>query len=71
MSEIARKKFAVLMDQIETLEDEVAALQQKLDQGGDGVALRKELDAKLEQMVAKRTELTRVSDGCGTGHPKP
>lgn len=71
MSEVARKKFAVLIDQVETLEEQVTALQQKIRASDTGPALEKELQDKLQQLADKRTELTRVSDGCGPGHPKP
>ena len=71
MNDVTRNKFALLIDQVETLEEQVSLLQQNLPADGTTPALEKELDEKQQQLAAKRTELARVSDGCGPGHPKP
>jgi hypothetical protein len=71
MNDIARRKFAALMEQVEALEEQVAALQETLRLEVTKAPVETELKKKLQELAQKRTELTRVSDGCGTGHPKP
>lgn len=55
---IERQKYLALMAQVEELEDQVDALEKKK-------APVAELRASQEKLAAARTELTRVSDGCG------
>lgn len=66
---IQREKYLKLMVEIEDLEDKVEKLEKK-----KAAATRSTpaLDTKLleaqEKLGALRTELTRISDGCGTPH---
>ena len=59
-NEIARKKYLDLMEQVEDLEEKVTALERRKAPAADVQALQ-------QKLAAARTELTRVSDGCG--HP--
>jgi len=69
LNKIQRAKYLKLMVAIDDLEDRVDKLEKK-----KAAATRSTpaLDAKLQQAQEKlgalRTELTRVSDGCGTPH---
>lgn len=56
--EIERQKYLSLMMNVEELEDQVAALESR------GAPVE-EVRALQETLAAARTELTRVSDGCG------
>jgi len=58
MHDVARDKFSKLMDEIEELEDKIAAKDTKED-----------IKALREQLIEKRNELQRISDGCGYPHP--
>jgi hypothetical protein len=72
MTDLARQKFARLMQEVEELEERVEELERKLAAcrgRQDGGAARRELDAHLERLEEKRTELARVSDGCRRPHP--
>lgn len=72
MTDVAREKFMRLMQEVDELEECVEELQQKLsDLRGtrDEEAAQRELDARLERLEEKRTELVRVSDGCRRPHP--
>jgi outer membrane murein-binding lipoprotein Lpp len=55
---IERQKYLALMAHVEELEDQVDALEK-------GKAPVADLRALQEKLAAARTELTRVSDGCG------
>jgi predicted nucleic acid-binding Zn-ribbon protein len=71
MTDVVREKYARLMAQIEELEDRVADLDQQLSDDeykGDRV-LQQELRDLTEQLAQKRSELSRISDGCGKPHP--
>ena len=71
MPDVAREKFMRLMQEVDELEECVEELQQKLsDLRGtrDEEAAQRELDARLERLEEKRTELVRVSDGCRRPH---
>lgn len=57
-NEVERKKYLVLMEQVEALEDQVAALERRQAPPSEKQALE-------EKLAAARTELTRVSNGCG------
>ncbi len=63
MSEAMRKKFQLLISEVENLEDQVEAVQAK----GLAADDRGLLDLQ-EKLAAAREELARVSDGCGHGH---
>jgi hypothetical protein len=62
-NEIERQKYLRLISEVEDLEERVATLEQ---QGRQGEELRL-LQGKLG---AARTELTRVSNGCGQPRTK-
>jgi outer membrane murein-binding lipoprotein Lpp len=57
-NEIERQKYLALMVQVAELEDHVAALE-------DRMAPVEEVRAMQETLAAARTELTRISNGCG------
>ncbi len=61
-NEIERKKYLALMERVEELEDQVEALESRK-------APIVEVRALQEKLAAARTELTRISDGCGHPHP--
>ena len=65
-NEIARQKYLQLIEQVETLEDQVADLE-KLPATD---AARAGRPAAQEKLATARRELTRVSDGCGTPHAR-
>jgi len=75
MIDIAREKYARLMAQIEELEDRVDTLETMLTSNNDptnpqdAAIIQQELKDLLEQLATKRSELTRLSDGCGKPHP--
>jgi hypothetical protein len=56
-----RKKYQILMQEIEDLEDKIEELE-----GSDPET--QELQAVKEKLADQRNELARVSDGCGTPH---
>ncbi len=72
MPDVARDKFMRLMQDVDELEERVEELERKRTAcrgtQAEGAAQR-ELDASLEQLEEKRTELVRVSDGCRRPHP--
>ena len=57
MHDIHREAFAKIMEEIEVLEDKIEAN----DSNEDIKALR-------EELIEKRNELQRLSDGCGVAH---
>jgi len=59
MSDILRKTYARLMGEVEDLEDEIDKLEK------DSSSEKSELDRLREELIEKRNELARVSDGCG------
>lgn len=61
-NEIERQKYLRLIVQVEELEDQVMALENRK-------AATAELQPLQEKLAAARAELTRVSNGCG--HPRP
>jgi outer membrane murein-binding lipoprotein Lpp len=63
-SEVARQKYLSLMTQVEDLEEQVETLERQPAAPGQAEALR----ALQEKLAAARTELTRLSDGCGVPH---
>jgi len=72
MTDVTRDKFMRLMEEVDELEECVEELQRKLTAcrgTQDEEAAQRELDARLERLEEKRTELVRVSDGCRRPHP--
>jgi hypothetical protein len=72
MPDIARDKFMRLMQEVDELEECVYELERKRNAcrgTQDEEAVQRELDARLERLEEKRTELVRVSDGCRRPHP--
>ena len=65
MTDTTRQKFAALIAEIEVLEESVADLQARADQAPADSALRQKLLDAQRQLGVKRTELQRISDGCG------
>jgi hypothetical protein len=63
MKDLAHEKFARLMTDLDELESQVEGL---LRTKPDSPALH-ELQ---EHLAEKRSELARISDGCGTPHPQ-
>jgi hypothetical protein len=62
-NDIERQKYLRLFTQVEALEERIALLEQ------DGKRVD-ELRLLLEQLATARTELTRVSNGCGQPRTK-
>ncbi len=58
MTDIQHEKYAALISRVETLEDELDALEQA---AGDPDQIK----ALQEQLGEARVRLSRVSDGCG------
>ena len=56
-----RKKYQMLMQEIEDLEDKIEELEKENPKDP-------ELEIQREQLAEKRNELARISDGCGTPH---
>lgn len=61
MTDIQHEKFAQLMGDVETLEEQVEAARKE----GAAEEMIFELNAKLADA---RNRLAQLSDGCGTGH---
>jgi len=57
MHNVTREKFAKLMDDIEELEDKLEAKDTK-----------ENIKVLREELIEKRNELQRLSDGCGHSH---
>jgi hypothetical protein len=72
MKDIAREKYLRLMERVEELEERVMDLERELLVAGDSPdpqdaeVVRDELRGLQEELAANRTELTRISNGCGT-----
>jgi hypothetical protein len=60
MTDVQHEKFARLMREVETLEEQAM----ELETSGTNPAHLKLL---LEKLAEARSKLTRVSDGCGPG----
>ena len=72
MPDVAREKFMRLMQEVDELEECVEELERKRTAcrgTQDEAVAQQELDALLERLEEKRTELVRVSDGCRRPHP--
>ena len=73
MTDLAREKYARLMAEVEELEDQADDLEKKLQaaknpQSKSAAKWQAQLLQLQEELGLKRTELTRVSDGCGKPH---
>lgn len=60
MRDLTREKYAPLMVRIEELEEMIEAMNQTDDDS---------LAAIREELAARRSELARISDGCGKPRP--
>jgi predicted nucleic acid-binding Zn-ribbon protein len=75
MTEIIREKYARLIAQIRALEDRVEDLEKQqaeatgAEEAQDLPVIRRELEDLEMQLALKRSELSRISDGCGKPHP--
>ena len=75
-SELNRQKYLTLMTDVEGLEETVADLENDIKEasefpGSEEVkALQEELAGFRRKLAQARTELARVSDGCGRPHPQ-
>ncbi len=74
MTDPARATYQRLMGRIETLEELIEELQGQSAAGAapdppDAAGLARELKDLTEQLAAARSELARLSDGCGKPHP--
>jgi uncharacterized protein YdcH (DUF465 family) len=63
MKDIAREKYARLMDEIEQIEDLISEVEGQEKPEAD------ELARLRDELAIKRNELARLSDGCGKPHP--
>lgn len=61
MKDVQHEKFHQLMAEVEALEEQIAA---QAKSGADEA----QLTALREKLADARNRLTKVSDGCGTGH---
>lgn len=72
MTDVAREKYAHLMAQIEELEERVSDLEREgavaaeSPDARDVQVVADELHDLREELAARRNELQRISDGCGT-----
>lgn len=60
MTDLAREKYLRLMKEIEDLEEQIEDLEENKNSP--------ELPALKEKLADKRSELARISDGCGKPH---
>ncbi|MDD2765157.1 MAG: ABC transporter C-terminal domain-containing protein [Opitutaceae bacterium] len=74
MTDFAREKYERLMARVAELEERIEDLQNQLA-GDEGAAdppaaavIRQELRDRAEQLAQARSELSRISDGCGKPH---
>ncbi len=67
MTDVARQKFAALMAEVESLEDTVSDVLARCQNApaDQAESLQKQLLDAQRQLAEKRTELQRISDGCG------
>lgn len=61
MLDAQRKKYQILMQEVEDLEDKIEELEASDPES-------KEIQKLQEKLAEQRNELARVSDGCGTPH---
>ncbi len=74
MKDVAHVKFERLMAQVAELEERVEGLETQLAAGESADAqetavLREALEDAQDQLAKSRSELSRLSDGCGRPHP--
>ncbi len=74
MTDVAHLKFERLMAQVAELEDRVADLERQLAAGEsadtqEAGLIRQELEDTQAHLARSRSELSRLSDGCGKPHP--
>ncbi len=74
MTDVAHAKFERLMAQVTVLEDRVTDLENQLAAGEgadaeEAAAVREALEEAQAQLAKSRSELSRLSDGCGKPHP--
>jgi hypothetical protein len=65
-NEINRQKYLLLMNEVEELEEQIESLAKHPPSD----AQKQQLAQLQEKLGARRTELTRLSDGCGTPHSR-
>jgi cell division septum initiation protein DivIVA len=69
MTDIMREKYQRLMEEIGELEDRIDNMNKEADYaketGADSRGLLQECADLQEELAEKRTELARISDGCG------
>ena len=74
MTDITREKYLRLMAQVDELEDRVTDLEAQLAgpaKGDPETVLEQELKDAQEALALRRSELSRISDGCGKPHSIP
>ena len=75
MTDVSREKYRVLMGEVADLEERVEDMEQESavaaesPNPADAEVVRQELSDLREQLAEKRSELARLSDGCGRPHP--
>jgi len=74
MKDVAHMKFERLMAHVAELEDRMADLERQLAAGEgtdtqETTLVRQELEDTQAQLAQSRSELSRLSDGCGKPHP--
>ncbi|HBG78492.1 MAG: hypothetical protein WC765_01270 [Phycisphaerae bacterium] len=63
MKDLAREKYALLMAEIENLEDCISEFE------NENPVDYSQLEKAKAQLADKKSELARISDGCGRPHP--
>lgn len=75
MTDITREKYERLMAKVAELEERIEALEEQLpedEKAGnlpETEVIRQELKDLKEQLAKSRSELSRISNGCGKPHP--
>ncbi len=76
MTDVSREKFVRLMADIEVLEGRIEDLSAELKDGdatsdpADKDFVQETLVSLQEKLAEGRSELARISDGCGRPHPQ-
>ncbi len=65
-NEIARKKYQSLMAEVDALEEQIVGLTEQ----PKAPERSRQIEQIQEKLAERRTELARISDGCGTPHAK-
>lgn len=71
MTDVTRQTYMRLMAEIEDLEEQVSVLEAlcaEAARGPDCESAEEQIARVQEQLVEKRRELARISDGCGRPH---